>query len=292
MANFINTRDYELAPLEDSTFMTTGGNQQPGMMYMTTGGQHPPTSLDSVNSLAPNTTMTMGGNQPPLVAPTMNTGGNLPPLVAPTMNTGGNLPATQAPLSIDGSRYVANLQPGAAPGSQFSATNVAMGSMDQILNTDSPLMRNARRRGLETANSRGVMNSSIAGGLSERMALEGAQPVFEQALALHRQRENLAFQGQENALNRVQTVNRDMLGAELTDWLGDRSFTREFNGALSMLPIKNSMDLTNAVSQYAMENPELYTPEVVSGMSNFFNRNALSILQTYFPSMLNTGGTG
>lgn len=284
-------------------------------------------------------------------------------------------PVAPRPLSITGQDYVATAT-GGAPGSQFSptqvvqgisnqlgtgvqtnagqvvqglqgqfaqpnvpgATQTVMGSLGQILSEDNPYIQNARRRGLEMAGSRGLLNSSIASGASQRAAIESSLPIlgeamglnrqregqdFErvqqafqaaaqmtgqdrqnafanaqnmlnQTLDLNRQRENLAFQAQESQLQRTQQVNNQLLesqlragdrieDAQLQDWLASNAFTRQFNAQLQMIPINNAQELVSNISQMALMDPELYTPEVVSGMTEFLNRNMLAIMQQYFP---------
>lgn len=294
-----------------------------------------------------------------------------------------------------------------------SASQTTMGFMDDLLNKEGSYITNARRRGLEQANSRGMMNSSIAAGASQRSALEAAQPILNQIMGLNNQREgqdfqarqnainqafgltqnrenqqfqrdmtgmgmahdfasqdkqaairqaeqaisaamqlegqardaalaqardqfsaamNLtgqreqnAFTGQQSALDRTQGVNNMLLGHQMgqqnmqqqnyysqqqavldaqlrqnlmkdttlqQDWLASRSFTREFNGALSMMPIKNAFDLNNQIMQYAAENPEVYTPDIISGMTNFLQMNMTAMLQQYFPTIYGGGGGG
>lgn len=220
-----------------------------------------------------------------------------------------------------------------------SATDTTMGALDQLLSSGGSYIRNAQRRGLETAGARGLMNSSIASGAAQRAAVESSMPILNQIMNLQgqreqqdwqtnqanraaalglteqertqdfqrtqnlvnqaadltRQRENQAFQAQESQLGRTQQVNNAILDAQLRtatmedealkqDWLNSRDFTRQFNGQLSMLPIRSAIDMTTAITQFAMTDPELYTPTVVSGMSEFFNRNMLAIMQQYFPT--------
>lgn len=245
------------------------------------------------------------------------------------------------------------------------ATAQTLGSLDQILGSGSSYIQNAQRRGLEQANSRGLLNSSIAGGAAQRAAIESSMPILGESMGLQRQREsqdfqanqlsrqqafgieqereqqafqkardafsqaaqltgqdrqnafnnaqNLlnqandlvrqresqAFQAQESQLDRTQAVNNQLLASQLRqgervdeaqvqNWLNSESFTRQFNGQLAMLPMSSALDLTRAITQFAMQDPELYTPTVVSGMTEFFNSNMNAILRQYFPT---TGGT-
>jgi hypothetical protein len=135
------------------------------------------------------------------------------------------------------------------------------GYIDSLTNRNSAYIQNARRRGLEQAGSRGLLNSSLAAGASERAALEAAQPFVSEMASISKQRENFASQ----------------------DWLNSNQFNREFAGTLAMLPITNSYQMLQSLFDYALQDPSLYTPEVFSGMSNFFMRNMQDIMSNYFP---------
>ena len=137
-----------------------------------------------------------------------------------------------------------------------SGTNQAMASLDQVTGANSPYLANARRRGLEVAATRGGINSSIAAGSSERAALEAAMPLVQQGLAIDQQ---------------AQQVQYD-------NWLSQQNFGRALFGQ----QFTNSLGMLNQIQQYALEDPELYTPEVISGYSNFFQQNMNDILQRYF----------
>lgn len=229
-------------------------------------------------------------------------------------------------------------QPMAPQTPQFAPTQVVQQTLDQFIGSNSPYMRNAQLRGLEQANQRGMLNSSISAGAAQRAAMETAMPLVDQSLGLQRQREGYAFQGEQAGLDRsfqaqqqdvqrqfqasqadidrtIQVresqLNRDFQGSQAEadrafrsqlqsdsvtqqDWLASQAYTREFNGQLSLMPIQSSYQLNSAIQQYALENPEIYTPDIISGMTNFFQQNMMSILATYFPSMVNTsyGGGG
>lgn len=247
----------------------------------------------------------------------------------------------------------------------------------------------ARARGLDFANQRGLLNSSMAAGAAEGAAIDAAMPMIQESLgisnrreaeqfaarqnslaqgmALHGQREgqdaafrqnaftqgmNLhgqregqahqasqnainqgmqlfgqregqAWQGYQNQLDRTQGVNNALLANQLAerqasladyysrgqqvldgnirqrlqsdgvaqaDWLADKQYTREFNGQLSMMPIRNAYDMASAIQDYALREPEVYTPQVISGMTNFFQQNMLSMLSQYFPNLVQSGG--
>lgn len=133
------------------------------------------------------------------------------------------------------------------------------------------------------------------------------------ALNLTSQREGMAFQGQQAGLDRIQGVNNQMLQQELRerqsrldsalakdlrqdqtaqqDWLASQDYTRRFNGSLAMMPIESALGMQNALLQFAASDPEVFTPQVLSGMTNFFQGNMVSMLQQYFPNMIRPGST-
>lgn len=237
---------------------------------------------------------------PPTVAaaaaPSM--GGNAPVQTVPTTTP---IPAFTLP-SLDGSSYVATAtgNPAAQPESPY---DVVTGNLNKLLGQDSPYIQNARLRGAEAAQARGLRNSSIAAGASERAAIEAAQPIVSEIQDLTQQRENLAFQGEQATLDRIQQVNNAMLDYQFKnalqgnaalqqDWLSSQEYTRQFNGDLAKVPIANAAALSQMIAQYALENPEVYTPATISGMQNFFTGSLAAILQQYFPSVYGSAPSG
>lgn len=123
---------------------------------------------------------------------------------------------------------------------------LSQNQMNQITSQNSPLMRNARMQGARLANSRGMLNSSMAGEASQNAVIQNAMPMalqdaqayqtaagqnlqylnqrdianmqdstqreaaasaslaaqMEMEGALQRQRENLAYSGEQAELNR------------------------------------------------------------------------------------------
>lgn len=138
--------------------------------------------------------------------------------------------------------------------------SIVQNSLEAMLNPNSQYIQNARQRGVEYAASRGGLNSSIAAGASERAAIEAAMPLVNSALDIQKTRDILAGQ----------------------DWLDTQAFNRDFQGQLTMLPIVNSFNMLSTVQQFAMQDPALYTPDVISGYSNFFQSNMKDIMNQYF----------
>lgn len=139
---------------------------------------------------------------------------------------------------------------------QPTGASQVMGSLDEILNSNSPYIQQARQRGLETAATRGGINSSIAAGASERAAIDAAAPLAQQAVQL----------------------DQAGVNAEYDNWLAEQNFNRALFGQR----FTSSLGMLERIQQYGMEDPELYTPEVMSGFSNFFQQNMSDILKRYF----------
>lgn len=137
---------------------------------------------------------------------------------------------------------------------------IVSGSLETMLNPNSQYIQNARQRGVEQAAVRGGVNSSIAAGASERAAVEAAAPLAQQAVNIQQTREG---------------VNAD-------NWAASQNFNRAFLGQLGTTAFSSSVNMLQNLQQMAAEDPELYTPEVTSGLNNFFNRNMNDILSRYF----------
>lgn len=262
-----------------------------------TGGTAPVGQL-SPNEVAydsfGNITAVGGKVQPPAPQGTasMITGTNAPVSTTP--------PAPQSPPPPQGQVTGGGAPVAAAPASPFptaqapqqvyqenmGAGNVVQDYLSQLLSSDSPYMQNARRSGLETAAQRGLLNSSIAAGASQRSAIEAAQPILNEITNLHKQREQLGFTGEQNQMDRDQQITM----ARINDWAANNQFQREYNGQLSLIPITSVTGLNNSLMQAAIDNPEIFPPEIVSGMGEFFGTNLLSMLQQWFPAQYGGGG--
>lgn len=173
-------------------------------------------------------------------------------------------------------------------------------SLQDLLNPNSAYVQNARQRGAEQAQARGGINSSIAAGASERAAMEAVQPLVQQAVDIDQQKykllaeDYLAQQGykaqfgladKQDATQRALAEYNGGLQMSLAqqranteNWLSEQNFGRAMFGQT----FANSMGMLNMVQQYGLEDPELYTPEVLSGYTNFFQQNMNDLLSRYF----------
>lgn len=156
--------------------------------------------------------------------------------------------------------------------------------LNALLNSNSPYMQNARQRGMEFAASRGNLNSSIAAGASQRSALEAAMPIAQADAQAYRDANAANF----DALSQLRQMR---VAGDIENWLSDQNFNREFNGRLAMMPIQSSLDMMQYIAQRAMEDPAVYTPDVMSGFQNFFQQNLFNIMQQYFGEQTPPGGT-
>ena len=158
----------------------------------------------------------------------------------------GTSPATQTPLYN--------------PQTLRPASDIVQGNLEAMLNPNSSYIQNARQRGMEVAATRGGINSSIAAGASERAAIEAAAPLAQQATNIEQERENVLA----------------------NEWATKQNFDRAMLGQYAQTSFSSSVDMLRMLQQYALEDPELYTPEVTSGMANFFGQNLNDYMSRYF----------
>lgn len=144
-----------------------------------------------------------------------------------------------------------------------TGAEMVQGNLESMLNPNSQYIQQARQRGLEHASTRGGINSSIAAGASERAAIDAASGLAQQATGIDTARQMSNTQ------------------ANMQNWVDQQGFNREFQGEMAMLPVRNAANMLSMVQQYAMQDPALYTPDVVSGYSNFFNENMKNLMRQF-----------
>lgn len=129
-------------------------------------------------------------------------------------------------------------------------------SLDYFMNPNSAYIQQARQRGMENAAVRGGVNSSIAAGASERAAMEAAVPLAQ------------ASAGMQAGIDQ----------AKLAEWAAQQGFNRE----LYSIPFTSSMNMLQKFTDAGLQDPELYSPSVISGFTNFFNQQMNDMLKSYF----------
>jgi hypothetical protein len=172
---------------------------------------------------------------------------------------GNAQPAPQQPSYMTNGVTTPSITPTQAPfpfGSGNSYESELQSSLDYFMNPNSQLMQQAAQRGMEVAATRGGVNSSIAAGASQRAAMEQAVPLAQSAAAVR--------VGERQAL--------------IQDWAAQQGFNRE----LAAMPFTSSMNMLQQVTQYSLQDPQLYTPGVISGYTNFFNQQMNDMMQRYF----------
>ena len=207
-----------------------------------------------------------------------------PPVVTPPNTLGAGLGGFTPGSGTGSAGTVGNPL---APNNSFSPYSVVTDNINNLLGSDSRYIQNARQRGLEQANSRGMLNSSIGAGAAERSAIEAAQPILSNIMGLTSQRESQANQSLEAQRDRQFQSEFALLDANIQDWIGNQNFNREFNGQLAMLPIASAADMWSGLMQLAASDPTVFTPDVLAGYQDFFQ----SGFNEYISRYLQPGGT-
>jgi hypothetical protein len=122
-----------------------------------------------------------------------------------------------------------------------------------VLNSDNPYIQNARQMGLEHASNRGLLNSSIAAGNSQRAAIEASQPIVNKIY------------------DRANSVS-------------------DFYMTAKLLPLQAALNFTDNFAMMAAQEPDVYTPSYINGMTNFFMSNMQNVMSNFFGEGLNGGG--
>ena len=229
----------------------------------------------------------------------------------------GNGPLPQGIQGTQNRAYTRTVQGNELVANQLSA----------LLDGDSAYMNNARREGLEIAARRGLLNSSMAAGSSQREAIRAGAPIAmqdastyantasenmgalnermladidagvrqaaidsERAIAsaqiagqLMRQREALAFEGEQAGLGRAHQDYMERLGYGHDLGRLDRGYeqdigrraadayfnTREYAERTGIDTRRQNVDFARDIIQFGLENPDLYGPEDVAGMLEY-----------------------
>lgn len=160
------------------------------------------------------------------------------PSTAPTATTAAPAPAayTPAPIAFNTPTEQQNMQ---------QATDNMMQVQNDVLNSDNAYIKNARQMGLEHASNRGLLNSSIAAGASQRAAIEASQPIAQSIYAR---------------------------GNAKTDYYD----------MARLMPLQKALSLVDDFAQRALDQPDVYTPGYVNGMTNFFMSNMQNVMKNFF----------
>lgn len=172
----------------------------------------------------------------------------------------GTVPAGAVPAVNPAGTYGGLAQALTAPSQPMTGAQTVQGNLDAFTSPSSQLIQQARQQGMQYAQQRGGINSSIAAGAAEKSALDQAGNLAGAATAIDQQREAIT----------------------MDNWLNTQNFNRAMTGQFQQGAFQNSLNMLNMLQQASMDDPELFTPDIVSGMSNFFSMNAGDIFKRYF----------
>lgn len=95
-----------------------------------------------------------------------------------------------------------------------TADETVSGQLDKVLAADSPVLQRARAGAMQTANSRGLLNSSMAAGAGEAAVIDAALPIasadagtYNLAARENQSAGNTALQAGADATNKASVVN-------------------------------------------------------------------------------------
>ena len=137
-------------------------------------------------------------------------------------------------------------------------------NLSTFLDPNSEFQRQAKLSGLNTAAERGGVNSSIAAGAAQRASLDTASTLA-----------SAATQGDLQNQNAITNAN-------IQNWAATQGFNRELFGSLYGQAYGNSLNMLSTLGTLALQDPETYTPEVMSGFTNFFQQMSGDFFSKYY----------
>jgi hypothetical protein len=184
--------------------------------------------------------------------------------------------------------------------SQVTPEQTVQGQVKQITDSGSPLMQQAERRANEASNRRGLINSSMAVGESQRAVYDAALPIAQQDATTHVQ---TSFKNQDavnasgaflaSAKNQADLANAQ-LGTDMSKFnvssMNDamaRGTEASNNAALAQLQSKTQMDQANldASTRLQLGNLDSATRIQLSQM-DMQNRSALMQIEKGYAQLL------
>ena len=182
---------------------------------------------------------------------------------------------TAAPDTVATPANVASVTaPAASTARTITAPETVSGQLNTLLAGDSTYIQSARNAGLATANSRGLLNSSLAAGTAERAAIDAAAPIATSDANIY------AAAGQS-----AQGANQDRTLAGYNSLLGAAQAQQNFGytTAENQQNIQANTDLQNARLQ---STSDLQTQQNAATLAQQTQQQqATSTLQTTLKSM-------
>lgn len=154
-----------------------------------------------------------------------------PGLAAPSFV--GGLISTKAALQAPAAGYTGDLS--SAASMEVKPEQTVQGQIKAIIDADSPLMQQAETRGLQKANQRGLMNSSMAVGAGQAELYNVAAPIAtSDAAAFNRAAEfNAGAEQQVNLANQSSTNTANQFNASSTNQVNSQNSQLQTNVALN-----------------------------------------------------------
>lgn len=156
-------------------------------------------------------------------------------------------------------------------------TDTVSGQLSTILNSGSPLMQQAQSQAMDTANSRGLLNSSMAAGAGESAMIDKALPIASQDASTYNSNAatNTATQNQDKQFNAAATNASNQATANAANQSGLSAQTAEQDTALQTLKGTQATNLANIEANYK---DLMQTSASAASLFNATSQNINSIL--------------
>lgn len=198
-------------------------------------GQPNPPASSPATPLMTTAQNTVNVSAPGSAPPPATTGA---PTAAPGATPAGTIAAQAANIANAG-QYNATL-------GNFDESRGAEGRVASITSQNSPLMQLAATRARQTANSRGLLNSSMAVGAAQNAVLDAATPIAT-VDANNYSQQQLANQ---DAMNRAGAANAGARASALTTGMNLGESARQFNDNLTQQDEHYDQDLEHDESKF------------------------------------------
>ncbi|WP_020409802.1 hypothetical protein [Hahella ganghwensis] len=128
------------------------------------------------------------------------------------------------------------------------------GQLTGLLSQDNPYMKRAEQNALRTANSRGLLNSTMAVGAAHGAAIDAALPIAQQDAATYhdQSKTNQAYSNQSLQYNATNEQNMTLANMDATNTASQFNSTNEQNMNLANMDSQNQANQFNASNEQNM----------------------------------------
>lgn len=185
--------------------------------------------------------------------------------------TAGTAQATLAPSTVQG--YTAD---------KMTVNNdmLVENRLNSIINKDNPLMQSARTAALQGMNSRGLLNSSMAGEAAQKAVIDSAMPIAQQDAETYR----IAAKSNQDAENEARQFvaqaqnQRDIDNAKLATEVSLQNVKMQLDAAIANQDNARTVMLENAKNNLTAQ-LAVYSANVQAETANAQMQNNLNIAQ-------------